>query len=90
MHYVYILESLADGDYYKGSSENYEKRLEEHNRRECQFTRTKCPWKLIFAQTFETKGEALTRERQLKKCNKQYLKWLIQQPVNILNNSLDR
>ena len=90
MHYVYILESLVDGDYYKGSSENYEKRLEEHNKGESQFTRIKCPWKLIFVQAFETKREALIRERQLKKCNKQYLRWLIEQPTNILKYSLDR
>jgi len=29
MYYVYILESLSNGDYYKGSTENYLKRLEE-------------------------------------------------------------
>ena len=67
MHYVYMLESLVDGDYYKGSSDDYKRRFEEHNQGECQFTRTKCPWKLIFVQTFETKGEALIREKQLKK-----------------------
>jgi len=64
MYYVYILESLSNGDYYKGSTENYLKRFEEHNRGESQYTRSQCPWKLIFVQVFTTKTEALKREKQ--------------------------
>jgi len=91
MYYVYILESLVDGDFYKGCTENYEKRLHEHNDGRSQFTRTKMPWKLIFAQAFDTKQQALIREKQLKKCNKEYLRWLVQQPTNVLYiKSLDR
>ena len=91
MYYVYILESLLNGDYYKGSSENYLRRLEEHNLGESQYTRSLRPWKLIFVQAFEGKTEALKREKQLKKCNKEYLKWLITQPLNILNKkTMDR
>ena len=86
MYYVYILESLVDGDFYKGSTEDYIKRLNEHNNGESQFTRSKMPWKLIFARQFEAKREALIEEKRLKKCNKDYLRWLLTQPVNILNN----
>jgi putative endonuclease len=84
MYYVYILESEKDGDLYKGSTGNYVKRLEQHNNGESQFTRTKKPWKLVFVQAFETKSLALIQEKKLKRCNKEYLRWLIQQPVNIL------
>jgi putative endonuclease len=83
----YMLESLVDGDFYKGSTTDYLKRLQEHNRGENQFTRSKMPWRLIFFQEFETKQEALIQEKKLKKCNKIYLRWLITQPVNILNKS---
>jgi len=69
MYYVYILESLKDGDFYKGSTEDYLKRIQEHNNGENQFTRSKMPWKLIFVQKFETKTEALIREKKLKRCN---------------------
>ena len=89
MYYVYILESLLDGDFYKGITENYLKRIEQHNNGECQFTRTKLPWKLIFVQEFLSKKEALIQEKKLKRCNKEYLRWLINQPINILDN-LDR
>ena len=70
MYYVYILESLSNGDYYKGRTENYLKRFEEHNRGESQYTRSQCPWKLIFVQVFNTKREALKREKQLNRFNK--------------------
>ncbi|MGZ8540415.1 MAG: GIY-YIG nuclease family protein [Chitinophagaceae bacterium] len=86
MYYVYILESLVDGDFYKGSSSDYVKRLEQHNNGEGQFTRSKMPWKLIFVQVFETKSEALIQEKKLKRYNKEYLKQLIKQPINILNH----
>ena len=84
MFYVYILESEIDGDFYKGSTEDYVKRLAEHNRGESQFTRSKMPWKLIFVREFNDKRTALIEEKRLKKCNKEYLRWLILQPVNVL------
>jgi putative endonuclease len=85
-YYVYILESMVDGDFYKGSTHDYVKRLEEHNSGTSKFTRTKMPWKLVFVQVFGTLREALILEKKLKRCNKDYLRWLIKQPVNILNN----
>ena len=87
MYYTYILESLTSGDYYKGSTSNYLKRLEQHNNGESEFTRHNRPWKLIFVQIMETKSEALILEKKLKRCNKLYLQWLINQDVNILNKT---
>jgi putative endonuclease len=89
MYYAYVLQSVAEGELYKGSTESYLKRLEEHNRGECQFTKDKLPWKLIFVQEFNNKQEALARKKELQKCNKEYLQWLVKQPQNVLNN-LDR
>ena len=85
MYYVYILESLLDGDYYKGSTEDYAKRLLQHNNGESQFTKSKMPWRLIFVAVFDAKKAALIEEKRLKKCNKEYLKWLVTQPQNMLN-----
>ena len=64
---------------------NQHKRLQEHNEGLNTFTRGRGPWKLIFVQSFETRQEALNCEKKLKRCNKDYLNWLIQQPVNILD-----
>ncbi|MEP7254870.1 MAG: GIY-YIG nuclease family protein [Ferruginibacter sp.] len=84
MYYVYILESSVDSDFYKGSTKDYLKRLIEHNSGQSKFTKTKIPWKLVFVQGFNTKKDALVEEKRLKKCNKEYLRWLIIQPVNII------
>jgi putative endonuclease len=85
MYYVYIIESQKSGIFYKGSTSDYVRRLDEHNEGINHYTRGKGPWKLIFVQQFETKSEALLKEKKLKRCNKEYLKWLVDQPVNILN-----
>ena len=90
MYFVYILESEVDGDYYKGFTTDYLKRLEQHNNRESNYTKSKIPWKLIFVQEFKYKSDALILEKKLKRCNKKYLLWLTEQEVNILNKSLDR
>jgi len=60
--------------------------LTEHNEDINDYTKGKGPWKLVFVQKFDTKSEALIRENKLKRCNKEYLRWLILQPINILNN----
>ena len=85
MYYVYIIESEKSGIFYKGSTSDYQRRLSEHNEGINDFTKGKGSWKLIFVQVFENKHDALIRERKLKRCNKEYLRWLINQPVNILN-----
>ncbi|HMR84170.1 MAG TPA: GIY-YIG nuclease family protein [Niabella sp.] len=84
MYYVYILESEVNGDFYKGSTSDYQKRYNQHNNGECKFTRGLRPWKLVFVQILPTKSEALIQEKKLKRSNKEYLRWLISQPVNIL------
>jgi putative endonuclease len=83
--YVYILESEIDGDYYKGSTQDYLKRLEEHNTGLSKFTSTKLPWKLRYVEVFSTKKEALLREKQLKRQNRNYLAWLFNQNTNFLS-----
>jgi len=89
MFYTYIIESESSGVYYKGSTDNYLKRLEQHQNGVSAYTKGKGPWKLIFVQEFFSRSEALKEEKRLKRCNKIYLQWLIQQPVNMIN-SLDR
>ncbi|MGZ3951518.1 MAG: GIY-YIG nuclease family protein [Flavisolibacter sp.] len=84
MYYTYIIESISTGIYYKGSTGDYLRRLEEHNTGINVYTRGKGPWKLVYLQVFETRAEAVKQERRLKRCNKQYLNWFIKEPTNIL------
>jgi putative endonuclease len=82
MFFVYMLESEVNGDFYKGMTSDVSKRLAEHNEGKSRFTKALVPWKLVYVQFFATRGEALAEERRLKRCNKVYLRWLIDQPVN--------
>ena len=71
MYYVYIIESKKSGIFYKGSTGDYSKRLEQHNEGINKYTKDKGPWILVFVQSFETKQEALVQEKKLKRCNKE-------------------
>lgn len=83
-YYVYILKSEVDGTYYKGSSDNYLKRTEEHNNGLSIYTSKKIPWKLLYVEKHPDKKSALIRERKLKHCKKEYFEWLALQPSNVL------
>ena len=75
---VYILESLADGSFYIGYSQDPTERLEVHNNGGSRYTAKKIPWKLVYTETFQTKTEALKREKFLKKQrNKDFYRRLI-------------
>jgi len=79
---VYILQSEVDGSYYKGFTENYKQRLDEHNAGLSQYTNTKKPWKLVYLEFFQSKSEALIREKNLKKYSHNRLISLINSPKN--------
>jgi putative endonuclease len=77
MWLVYILQSEVDGDYYKGITQNIERRLIEHNAGESKYTSTKKPWKLVCSYPFETKKEAIIEEKRIKKLNRKSIELLI-------------
>ena len=66
MYYVYIIQSQLDGKLYKGFTSDVEKRIKAHNRGEVKSTRKRRPFKLIHQEVFQSKSEALKRERFLK------------------------
>ncbi len=82
--YVYIIQSQKDGTLYKGSTEDYVQRLADHNAGLSTYTSTKLPWQLVYVEEHPTKREALIREKKLKRCDSDYLRWLVTQPTNIL------
>jgi len=65
-HWVYIIQSEADGTYYVGSTENVSARLEQHNLGWTRSTKAMRPWKVVHIQECQTKTEAMKRERQIK------------------------
>jgi putative endonuclease len=86
-YYVYIMKSSVDGTYYKGFSENYLQRLEEHNAGLSKYTSLKTPWILIYVEEHPDKRTALIREKKLKRCKAEYFEWLVGQPTNILKRA---
>jgi putative endonuclease len=84
--FVYIIYSSGKEIYYKGYTQYPEKRLSEHNQGLSRYTKGKGPWELVYLEKFNSKKEALQRERQIKRVNTKYLRWLIQQKCNLLND----
>lgn len=66
MFYVYVLRSEVTGRRYTGSCENLENRLRRHNAGYSKATKAGVPWKLVHHEAFETRSEALERERFFK------------------------
>ena len=85
-HYVYIIYSEKFDKYYKGYTTHPILRLQEHNDGFSRYTSHFVPWKLVYLQSFDTKKEALIRERVLKKYSKEQIKELIGSPKNELKN----
>jgi len=65
--YVYILQSLKDGSYYVGSTNNLEDRVERHNEGRSLYTKGKRPWKLVYSERYEDRPSAVNRENQIKR-----------------------
>jgi predicted GIY-YIG superfamily endonuclease len=65
-YYVYILR-CKDGSYYTGHAKDVEKRFEMHKKgRGARYTRMHEPEKLVYIEEFESRGEAMRRERRIK------------------------
>ncbi len=60
------LKSLVNGRLYTGSTNNLERRMYEHNNGQTTYTRSTKPFKLVYKESYNTKLEAIQRERFLK------------------------
>ena len=66
MYYTYVLISRKNNDFYIGSTENLEERISLHNMGKVKSTRPYRPWELLEYETFDSRSEAVRRERFLK------------------------
>jgi putative endonuclease len=72
--FVYILQSEANGRLYTGMTNSPIRRLREHNtsnHRGARYTRTGRPWKMVYIETLDTKGDAMKREYRIKRLSRQ-------------------
>ncbi|HEY4493679.1 MAG TPA: GIY-YIG nuclease family protein [Candidatus Paceibacterota bacterium] len=66
MFYVYVLESLKNGQLYKGFTSDLRKRLKEHNQGLNPSTKRYRPWQCIYYEACLDKNDAVRREGYLK------------------------
>ena len=66
MYYVYVIYSPSHNRYYKGLTQDIEKRLREHNQGHTRSTKAFKPWVLVYHETFADIGEARKREKYFK------------------------
>jgi len=72
--YVYILINNLKNKTYVGYTNNLINRLKEHNSGESFYTKRFGPWKIIFTEQFETKNEAIKKEKYFKSASGR--KWI--------------
>lgn len=69
-HHVYVVE-CSDGSLYTGYTTDVERRVEEHNAGDgAKYTRGRTPVKLRHSETFDSKGDALSREHAIKRLSR--------------------
>jgi putative endonuclease len=66
MCYVYLLESLKDGDWYTGYTTNLKDRFLRHNSGKVASTKNRRPFKLIYYECYANRLDAKKREKFLK------------------------
>ena len=65
--YLYIIKSERNNKYYIGVSSNIGKRLSQHNAGKEKSTKSYVPWVLVYFEKYDSRGEAMIRERFIKK-----------------------
>ena len=68
IYYVYILK-CSDGTLYTGSTNNLDKRLNEHNNLKsgAKYTKARRPVSLVYKEIYKTFAEVRTREAEIKR-----------------------
>ena len=75
MHYVYVLKSEADGQFYTGCTSDLRKRFQQHNDGNVPATHLRTPFKLVYYEASLSAADAFRREKYLKTSyGKRYLK----------------
>lgn len=64
--YTYVLYSSEHNKIYIGQSSDLQKRLFEHNTGMSKYTKRYLPWEIIFKEEFDSRSEAMKREKELK------------------------
>jgi len=66
MYYTYVLYSESHDRIYIGQTDDLDYRLKRHNGGLVKSTKAYKPWKIVCSESFNSRSEAMVRERQLK------------------------
>ena len=87
MFIVYVIRSLQNQQLYVGYTTDLKQRLETHNKGSVTSTKSKRPWKLIFAEAYISQGDALRREKYFKTTQgKNALKHMLRETLELPQN----
>jgi len=66
-HYVYVL-LCRDGSYYTGYTKDLRNRLKQHlSGKGSRYTRMKKPERIVYMERFNTRSDAMNREKEIKR-----------------------
>jgi putative endonuclease len=63
---VYIIFSSTKNKFYIGYTSDLEERIIRHNQKSKGFTGNTNDWKIVYIESFTTKSEVVSREKQIK------------------------
>ena len=79
--YTYILR-CADGSLYTGWTNDLDKRIRDHaDGKGGKYTRSRLPVTLVYAEMYETKREAMSREWHIKRMTRREKLELIERQI---------
>ena len=79
MYTVYILKSKKFKKSYVGYTNDLQRRLDQHNSGQSEFTSKYGPWDLIYSEEYNLQTDALLREKYFKtKQGRKFLKKLFE------------
>jgi len=82
MFFIYVLKSSKDNNLYIGFTNNLDRRIKQHNFGKVKSTKHRAPFILFYKEEFQTKEEAVKREKHLKSgSGREFLKKMKPQSV---------
>jgi putative endonuclease len=89
--FVYILQSQINNSFYKGSTDNLERRFSEHNEGKSTSTKRYAPWNLVWSTSKENRPDALILEKKLKNLSvKKTIEFIDKYPVMLGGVTISR
>jgi putative endonuclease len=76
MFFTYILYSKKYDRYYIGHCEDKIARLKRHNNKSVTSTKHFVPWEMVYNEKFNTRSEAASREKEIRKKSRKYIEFL--------------